>query len=91
MSNKCRIDAKLTPEKGRARRIQGWGPGGLYLINLQPSQLSKLGGASLLLCKGTDGFSRGRRRKHRQGFPRCVIHRGFSKPVLWGTRNFEKV
>ena len=24
--NRCRIDAKLTTEKGRARRIRGWGP-----------------------------------------------------------------
>ena len=28
MSNRCRIDAKSTPEKGRVRQIQGWGPGG---------------------------------------------------------------
>ena len=27
------IDAKSTPEEGRARRIRGWGPGGLCLIN----------------------------------------------------------
>ena len=36
MSNRCRIDAKSTPQKGRARWIRGWGPGGLCLIN--PSQ-----------------------------------------------------
>ena len=36
MSNRCWIDAKLTPEEGRARRIRGWGQGGLCLIN--PSQ-----------------------------------------------------
>ena len=28
MLNRCRIDAKSTPEKGRARRIRGRGPGG---------------------------------------------------------------
>ena len=33
MSN---VDAESTPEEGRARRIRGWGPGGLCLIN--PSQ-----------------------------------------------------
>ena len=37
---RCRIDAesmpKSTPEEGRSRRIGGWGPGGLCLIN--PSQ-----------------------------------------------------
>ena len=36
MSNQCRIDTKSTPEEGRARRIRGWGRGGLCLIN--PSQ-----------------------------------------------------
>ena len=38
MSIRCRIDAKSTPEEGRARRIRGSGPGGLCLIS--PSQLS---------------------------------------------------
>ena len=33
---RCRIDAKSTPEEGRARRIRGWGPGGLCLKS--PSQ-----------------------------------------------------
>ena len=28
MSNRCRIDAKSTPEERRARRIRGWVPGG---------------------------------------------------------------
>ena len=28
MSNRCRIDAKSTPEEERARRTRGWGPGG---------------------------------------------------------------
>ena len=37
MSNRCWIDAKSTPEEGRARRIRGQGPGGLCLIN--PSQV----------------------------------------------------
>ena len=37
MSNQCWIDAKSTPEKRRrARRIRGWAPGILCLIN--PSQ-----------------------------------------------------
>ena len=36
MSNWCCIDAKSTLEEGRARRIRGWGLGGLCLIN--PSQ-----------------------------------------------------
>ena len=35
--NRCRIDAKSTPEEGRARRIRGWGLGRLCLIN--PSQI----------------------------------------------------
>ena len=37
---RCRIDAKSTPEEGRARRIRGWGPGGLCLIN--PSQMQHI-------------------------------------------------
>ena len=37
MSSRCRIDAKSTLEEGKARRIRGWGPGGLCLIN--PSQV----------------------------------------------------
>ena len=36
MSSRCWTDAEPTPEEGRARRIRGWGPGGLCLIN--PSQ-----------------------------------------------------
>ena len=39
MSNRCRIDTKLTPEEGKARRIWGWDPGALCLIN--SSQLKK--------------------------------------------------
>ena len=39
---RCRIDAKSTPEEGRARRIRGWGPGGLCLIN--PSQKKRFSG-----------------------------------------------
>ena len=31
--NRCRIDAESTPEEARARRIRGWGPGGLCLIS----------------------------------------------------------
>ena len=37
MSNRCWIDAKSTPEEGKARRIRGWGPGGLCLKS--PSQI----------------------------------------------------
>ena len=37
---RCQIDAKSTPEEGRARWIRGWGPGGLCLIN--PSQIMML-------------------------------------------------
>ena len=33
---RCRIDATSTSEEGRARRIRGWGPGGLPLIKLKP-------------------------------------------------------
>ena len=33
MSNRCQIDTKSTPDEGRARRIRGWGLGGLCLIN----------------------------------------------------------
>ena len=40
MPNRCWIDAKSTPEEGKARRIRGWGPGGLCLIN--PSQLQNI-------------------------------------------------
>ena len=36
MSNRCRIDAKSTPEEGKARQIRGCGRGGLCLIS--PSQ-----------------------------------------------------
>ena len=39
MSNRCWIDANSTPEEGRARRIRGWGPGGLCLINPSQNQL----------------------------------------------------
>ena len=28
------LDAKLSPEEGRARQIRGWGLGGLCLINV---------------------------------------------------------
>ena len=34
---RCRIDVESTPEEGKARRIRGWGPGGLCLIS--PSQV----------------------------------------------------
>ena len=37
MSNRSWIKAKSTPKEGRARRIRGWGPGGLCLLN--PSQV----------------------------------------------------
>ena len=36
MLNRCEIDAKSIPEERRARRIRGWGPAALCLIN--PSQ-----------------------------------------------------
>ena len=39
MSNRCQIDAKSTPEEGRAMRIRGWVWGPLGLIN--PSQIKK--------------------------------------------------
>ena len=45
--NRCRIDAKLmsklTPEEGRARRIRGWGPGGLCLMSPSQCRASKTG------------------------------------------------
>ena len=41
MSNQCRIDAKSTPDEGRARRIRGWGLGWLCLINPSQSWTSK--------------------------------------------------
>ena len=34
--NRCRIDAKSTPQEGKARAIRGWGPGPECLI--KPSQ-----------------------------------------------------
>ena len=37
MSSRCQIDVKSTREERTARRIRGWGPGGLCLIS--PSQL----------------------------------------------------